>query len=85
MKVLSPRLTAAILTGLLLLAAGCSTPGGDAVVLLDGRHVKEWRKADALAVPALSNQAVVCDGWVYVVTDTGMKLMYRLDIQSPAK
>lgn len=71
----------AILTALLLLA-GCATKG-KSVVLLDGRHVKAWSKAEAAAVPALAAQADMAKAWVYVATDTGMEIMYGLDVSPP--
>ena len=68
----------AILTASLTLT-GCATKG-KSVVLLDGRHVKSWSKADAAKVEALSQQAAMADSWVYVCTDEGLKIMYGIDV-----
>ena len=71
----------AILTGLLLLGAGCATRDLNRVVLLDGRHVKKYSKAEAAQIPALAVQAAVANKWVFVATDVGFKLMYDLEIE----
>ena len=77
----------AILISLPLLAAGCrsSRPDAKAVFLLDGNHVKVWTKAEALAVPALSNQAAKCRSHVTVASDVGFELMYGLDARPYAE
>ena len=76
------RITAAILTGLLLIGqSSCATKRAADVPLLDGRHVKAWPRDDALGVPAISNQAAVADGWVYVVSDVGLDLMFKVKVE----
>ena len=80
MKVLSPRLTAAILTASLLLAAGCSTPGGDTITMLDGAHFTTVRPGETWTCP--TNLPGVNLG--YGVTDIGLKLHWGIDI-APAK
>ena len=75
------RIMAGILTGLLLtVGSSCATKRAADVTLLDGRHVKAWAKADAAAVPALADQAAVADGWVYVVSDIGLDLMFKVKV-----
>ena len=67
---------------LTLCAAGCAS-SGKPIVLLDGRHVKSWSKADASKIEALAAQAEVAKSWVYVATDTGMEMMFGLDVEPP--
>ena len=72
-------MTLAILAG-----GGCATTKRDdgMVRLIDGGHVKAWPRAEALAVPAISNQAARAEATVYVVSDNGLRIMYGLRVRT---
>ena len=81
------RLLLATQISLLLLVAGCrsSRPDTRSVFVLDNNHVKVWSKAEALSIPALSNQATKCRSHVTVASDVGFELMYGLDVRPYAE
>ncbi len=69
----------AIPIALLTLVAGCATSPTDAgPVLLTGRHVAAYTKAQAAAIPPLAPQAALCAKYVYVYTDIGLAISLGL-------
>jgi len=53
--------------------------------MMDGNHIRSWSKEEAAKVPALAEQARLCERYVYVGSDIGFLTIWGVGFQKPSE